>query len=329
MRIRLLLPFLLLVVLVAIAPAAVWAQPATAPAKAAPDAPAPTANAPPKGEAEFLVAPGGSAFEVPVHAGAVCILSFPGEKMESSALTSSADFEIMPWGDERSPDRDRVAVRATRKAEPATIALATKSGLIKINLTFRVVPENEDALIFVRFKAVTAEEAFQAKLDSELAKRLAPIQAELAAVKKTVDAEIRKRADQQIAERLLKRNEVTSLRSYERNNDSVIGRVERALLLGEDGYLFFSVQNRGDTPFRLAAVRVFAGGKAVNGPASLLSTAIAKDPTLIGVVAAGATARGVVVVHSADGVLTKALTVELAGPNERGTIKLTRGITLR
>jgi Protein of unknown function (DUF2381) len=301
----------------------------TATGTAEPSAPQPVTASKAKGEIEFLVAPGGSAFEVPVHAGAVCILSFPGEKMESSALTSSTDFEIMPWGDERSPDRDRVAVRATRKAEPATIALATKSGLIKINLTFRVVPENEDALIFVRFKAVSAEEAFQAKLDTELAKRLAPIQAELAAVKKAVDAEIRNRADHLIAERLLKRNEFTALRSYERNNDSVIGRVERSLLLGEDGYLFFTVQNRGDTPFRLAAVRVFAGGKAVNGPAILLSTAIAKDPTLIGVVAAGATARGVVVVHSADVVLTKALTVELAGPNERGTIRLSHGITLR
>jgi hypothetical protein len=306
---------------------AVGALPATGAAQ--PAAPQPVTASKAKGEIEFLVAPGGSAFEVPVHAGAVCILSFPGEKMESSALASSEDFEIMPWGDERSPDRDRVAVRATRKAEPATIALATKSGLIKINLTFRVVPENEDALIFVRFKAVSTEEAFQAKLDAELAKRLAPIQAELAAVKKAVDAEIRNRADRLIAERLLKRNEFTALRSYERNNDSVIGRVERALLLGEDGYVFFTVQNRGDTPFRLAAVRVFAGGKAVNGPASLLSTAIAKDPTLIGVVAAGATARGVVVVHSADAVLTKALTVELAGPNERGTIRLSHGITLR
>jgi hypothetical protein len=285
--------------------------------------------APAKGEAEFLVAPGGSAFEVPVHAGAVCILSFPGEKLESSALTSSVDFEIMPWGDERSPDRDRVAVRAMRKAAPATIALATKSGQIKINLTLRVVPDSENALILVRFRAVTAEEAFQAKLEAELTKRVAPLQAELEAAKKTVDAEIRARADQLIAERLLKRNELTSLRAAERNNDSVIGRVERAILLGEDGYLFFTIQNRSDTPFRLAEVRVLTDGKAVNGPASLLSSAVTKDPSVVGVVAPGSTARGVVVVRSADAVLTKSLTVELAGPKGRGTIRLSRGITLR
>jgi hypothetical protein len=162
------------------------ARPVTAATRAA-SAPAAPASVASEGEAGFLVALDGSAFEVPVLGGAVCILSFPGEKMESSAPASSEDFEIMPWGDERSPDRDRVAVRATGKAPTATSALAAKSGLIKINLTFLVVPEKNDALIFVWFKAVTAEEAFQAKLDAALAKRMAPVQGALAAVKRTVE----------------------------------------------------------------------------------------------------------------------------------------------
>lgn len=37
--------------------------------------------------------PQGGAFEVPVHAGKVCILSF-GEKLSSKALTGSGDYEV-------------------------------------------------------------------------------------------------------------------------------------------------------------------------------------------------------------------------------------------
>src|ERR1041385_3707835 len=55
---------------------------------------APTAAQPlAKSEAENLVPPGGAAFDIPIHAGEVCILSFPGEKLvDSTALISSADL---------------------------------------------------------------------------------------------------------------------------------------------------------------------------------------------------------------------------------------------
>jgi hypothetical protein len=39
----------------------------------------------PRSEAELLVPPQGGAFEIPVHAGMVCILSFP-EKLAQKAL---------------------------------------------------------------------------------------------------------------------------------------------------------------------------------------------------------------------------------------------------
>jgi hypothetical protein len=136
------------------------------------------AAAQPKGEAEHLVPPQGGAMEVPVHAGAVCILSFP-EKLAPQALTSSPDFETKMWGD------DGIAVRAARaKAAPATLALATIGGRIKVNVTLRVVPEADPALTMVRFKAASAAEAFEAQVRAGIEKRIAPIEARLKSARK-------------------------------------------------------------------------------------------------------------------------------------------------
>ncbi len=275
-----------------------------------------------KGESEYLVPPGGGAADIPVHAGEVCILSFP-ETLASSALSSSPDYEIKAWGPAA------VAVRANGKTPTATLALATVSGIIKINVTLRVVGPAQEALALVRFKPASSEEAFQSRLTAEMAKRMAPLEAELARSKKNLDEQIRDRADGLIAERLLQRNEITTLQAHERNNDNVIVHVERALLLGDDGYVFFQIENRSGGPFRLASVTVKADGKAMAGPARLHSTAIDKDPSIIGVVPAGASARGVVVVRSADQVLGRSLALELAGPEGKGAIRLTRGIALK
>lgn len=282
-----------------------------------------SADAQPKSEAEFLVPPQGGAFEVPLHPGAVCILSFP-EKLAPLALVSTSDFEIKAWGD------DGVAVRANRDKETsATLALATVSKQIKVNVTLRVVPKSTAALTLVRFKAASAEDAFEAQVAARVQAKLAPLEAQLARAKKDLDEQIRARADGLIAERLLTRNEAVALESHERNDDHVIVHVRRGHLLGDDGYLMFEIENRSRAAYRLASVRVFDGKRDVSGPARLASSAIDRDTSLVGVVAAGSTARGVVVVRSVNSVLGKPLALELSGPDGRGKIRLDRGIVLR
>jgi hypothetical protein len=277
-----------------------------------------------KVEAENLVPPGGAAFDVPVHAGEVCILSFPGERMAgSSALASSADFEIKAWGN------DGVAVRATGRTAAATLALATVSGAIKVNVRLHVVPAAQQSLTLVRFKAASAEEAFEARVTAEVAKRAAPLEAELARTKQAVDIQLRERADLLIAERLLKRTEILALNSHERNSDNVIAHVERAIMLGDDGYVFFDIENRGGAPFRLARAIVSLRDKALTGPARLFSSAIDKDPRVLGVVPAGTTAHGIVVVRGADQVRGASLEVELADTSGNRSIRLARGIVLK
>jgi hypothetical protein len=81
--------------------------------------------------------------------------------------------------------------------------------------------------------------------------------------------------------------------------------------------------------YRLASVRVLAGGRDVAGATRLASTTIDRDTALIGVVPAGTTARGIVTVRSVDAVLGRPLALELAMPGGKGAIRADRGIVLR
>lgn len=278
----------------------------------------------PASEAEHLVPPQGGAVEVPIHAGAVCILSFP-EKMSTKALVSTTDYEIKGWGDEG------VAVRAVKDAaKPATLALATASGSIKVNVTLRVVASKQPALTMVRFKAASSEEAFRAAVDAEVKKQTAAIADELAKTKAGIDKLIRERADSEMARRMIKRLETVKLVTHARNDDNVIVHVERAVFLGEDAYLMFQIENRSGAAYRLAKVDVTApGGKSHAGPASLASGAVDTDDSVIGVVAAGSRGQAVVVLRQVDEVLGKSLTLTVSGPDGRGSVKVARGIVLK
>ena len=273
-----------------------------------------------RSDTEVLVPPQGSAMELPLHAGTVCILSFP-ERLAPHVVASSADFEIRPWGD------DSIAVRTTNgQATPATVALATRSGRIKINVTLRVVPATEPALTLVRFKAASEAEAFDAQVKAGIAKGIEPLQQRLEQTQKDLDALIRRRAERLIAEQILRRSEVATLNGHARNDDHVILHVWRALLLGEDGYLAFEIQNRSSAPYRLASVRVLAGGRNVAGAAYLSTSPADRDPALIGVVAPGATVRGVVAIPLVQSLPRRPLALEIAMPNGRGVVLVNRGI---
>jgi len=251
------------------------------------------------------------------------MLSFP-EKLRSEAVTSSPDFEIKSWGD------DGVAVRAAHgKAPAATLALATVSGQIKVNVTLRVVPEAEPALTMVRFKAASAEEAFAAQVKAGIEQRVAPIEQRLERTQRSLDALIRQRAEEEIADRMLRRNEIVGLKAHARNSDHVIVHVQRGLLFGDDGFLVFEIENRSGAAYRLASARVLADGRDVAGAVRLASTAIAREPALIGVVAPGTTARGVVTVRAVGTVLNRPLVLELATPDGRGLLRADHGIVLR
>jgi hypothetical protein len=274
-----------------------------------------------RSEAEFLVPPQGGAFEVPVHAGEVCILSFP-DQLSSKALASSPDFEVKAWGD------DGVAVRAnSAAAKPTTLAVATASGDVKINVTLAVVAADQPSFTLVRFKAVSAEAAIAAQVKAAVEQRVRVREAELANVRQSLERQIRDGAEDLIADRLLERTEIIALGGHERNDDHVIVHVVRGMLLGEDGYLVVEIENRSKTTYRLGDIRVQLGDREIHGPTRLTSPTA--DRGVIGVVPPGTTGRGIVGIRSVDQVLGKNLVVTVSGPAGAKPIRLDRGIVIR
>jgi hypothetical protein len=298
---------------------------AIGPAGAQPVKPAGTATTETaRGEATVLVPPQGGTADVPVHATANLLLTFP-TPIAPRLLTSGRDWDIKEFV-------DGVAVRAlSEKAAPMTLALATKDGQIKVNITLRVVPPSADALTLVRFQAASAEDAFKAAVEAEVEQRTAPMRAELARANQALDAKVRERADAMVARRLLERLEETRLKAHERNDDNVIVHVTRAVFLGPDAYLFFDIENRSGSAYRLAKVSVLGPRKSNHaGPASVLSSAIDQpEAGVIGVVAAGSTGKAVVVLRQVDAVLGAPLALVIEQPEGRGKVVVDRGITLR
>jgi hypothetical protein len=285
--------------------------PLTPGAVASPSAAAAPATRP--GEAEYLVPPQGGAFEIGVHLGDVCILSFPS-RINTEVMTNTPDFrgklwEAKAWGD------DGIAIRAADSAaKRTTIAASTASGTVKVNVTMTVVAADKPALTLVRFRAVTEQEAFAAQLDAAVEARLAPLKADLDKTRRDLDAVIRDRADGIVVDRLFKRNEWFPMTIHERNDDHVIVHLRRGVVVGDDGYLVFEIENRSPAMFRLASVRVLFGAREFTGAARLNSPTATRDPKLIGVVPPGVTARGMVVVRAIDQLLGKNLSMVVAGP---------------
>jgi hypothetical protein len=273
------------------------------------------------GEAEFLVPPQGGAFEIPIHVGKVVILSFP-EKMAKQALTSSNAYDIKAWG------KDGVAVRAIfDDARPATLALSTEKGMVKVNVTLRVVGENHPALTLVRFKGASAEEAFTAAVQREVARQTIALTAELKKTRADIAAQSRDLADREILLRLLGRHQSISLHAIDRNDDNVIVRVTRGAIIGDDGYLFFEIENRSSSGYPLATVAVRDGTRDVAQAAVLAGGPRAGG--LLGLVPARGRSQGVVIVRDVGRLLTRPLVLQLSQPGGQGEVTLHRGIVLR
>jgi hypothetical protein len=274
-------------------------------------------------EAEHVVPAQGGAYDVPLHAGAVCILSFPDE-MAMKALTTSAEYDVRAWGD------DGVAVRALKdSSKPATLALATASGSVKVNVTLRVVPAAQPALTLIRFKAEATERAAAERLDAAVARRTAELGAEVQRLEAAVDTRARARAGERIAAQLLERHAEVALGAHARNDDHVIVHVRGGVLLGDDGYVLFELENRSGAPYRLATIEVRADGKRISGAAALTASSAAPEAGVIGVVAAGARRAGVVAIPEVDRVLGDKLRLTIAGPDGKGAIVVSSGLVLR
>lgn len=273
-------------------------------------------------EQEVFVPAGGGAFELPVRADSICILTFPGEQV-LSAVRSSERFEVNAWND------DSVAVRARPDASRATLAIATKSGAIKVNVSLRVVSEREPAFTLVRFRLVSAQRATEQRIAEEVERRVAELRAGLDAEARRLEQTIAERTEAAVVAAALIRAEVVSLRGHGRSDRHVVVHVERMLWLGEDAHVFFEIENRSSEPYRVAAVWVRHGDAVVSGEARLRSKALDQPAELLGVVRPESSMMGVVALRGSPRLRGKELVLEVADVAGHHKVRVMRGIVLQ
>lgn len=275
-----------------------------------------------KGEATVLVPPQGGTADVPVRFSSNVLLTFPSP-LAPRVVQSSPDWVVRDFA-------DSVVARAlTAAAQPTTIALATADGAIKVNITLRLVPESADALALVRFQTATAEEAFRAAVDAEVARRTTAATAALDRARRAIEARVRARAERLTAARLLARLDVQRVKAHARNADDVIVHGQRIVRLGDAAFLVFELENRSSTPYRLATIAVRdprgvdrAGAAAATGPDP-------GEPGVLATVPAGASGRAAVAIRQPAALIGAALTLRIAEPGGARPVTVDRGLAIQ
>ncbi|MCA9676873.1 MAG: DUF2381 family protein [Kofleriaceae bacterium] len=278
---------------------------------------APTASADEAAQSRTILVDEGGSYEVAVHPDYVTVFYFP-DKITKALASDPASYEVKAIG------ATSLAIRPLKPdAKPANLAIATES--IKVSVVLSIAKDRGKALTQVTFKRADLEAELQRRIDDEVARRTAELEAKVAELKRSMDAELPKVVEGVVADRVLQRRERRTLNAIERNDDNVIVRVTDALYLGEDGYLVFEIQNRDKTPYRLASAQVLLAGKDKAGLVRLTSSAAeTAGEGVIGVVPPRGRGTGVIVLRQIDALLGKSLTLVVTQPDGRGKIVVDR-----
>jgi hypothetical protein len=239
---------------------------------------------------EIVVEGSGGGYTITVSSQFVTILYFQGEKVTKALASDQKQFGVTYSGD------DAVVVRPSASAPLGLQAnLAVETTNLKINVVL-TVGQPEQAVSQVVFVRAEEKSRFERRVNEEVEKRVAPLRAEYERREKELEESVNAKAEAEIAERMLRRFETRSLEGVERTDDNVIFRVRRAVIVGDDVYVYFNVQNRNDKPFPLRAVVVTQEGREIAGRVVVELKATGKETEkLVGSVPPGRRGNGVVV----------------------------------
>ncbi len=270
-----------------------------------------------EGQSRTILVDEGGSYEVSVHPDFVTVFYFP-DKITKAIASDSTSYEVKSIGS------TSLAIRPLKtEAKPANLAIVTET--IKVSVVLKIATKSADALTQVTFKRADIEAEVEKRIAAAVEERTADLQEQIKTMKKQMDADLPKLADAVIAERVLARRELRSLKAVERNDDNVIVRVTSALYLGDDAYLVFEIQNRDKSPYRLASVAVTLDGKDHAGLVKFASTAAeTADEGVLGVVGSDSRGTGVVILHQSAQLVGKNLTVEVAQDSGRGKVTVDR-----
>lgn len=277
------------------------------------------------GATTVLVPPQGGTADVPVRFSSNVLLTFPSP-LAPRVVQSSSDWEVRDFAE------GVVARAVTANAQPTTLALATRDGVLKVNITLRLVPETAAGLTLVRFQSATAEEAFEAAVAAEVARRTGPIEAELARARAGLEETIRERVDRRIAAAVRSRLEVRRVKAHARNRANVIVHGQRVVRVGADAYLLAEIENRSDAAYRIAAVQVLDRSGTDRAAAAVLAGGDGGRATrdvetaVLGVVPAGASGFVTIVIRDVDALAGQAVRLVIAEPGGANRVTVERGL---
>lgn len=240
----------------------------------------------------FSVSASGASIEVPTNPAYVTTVTL----WEPISVTTKArgsldpkDYLVNPLG-----DRALVIQPLRTNAGPGNIVVPTKTG-IQVAIAVRVDADPKVACSIVSVERVTEGEAFKRRVDEEVAKRTAAVEAELAELRAELAERVSATIDQELATRAVARRELVRARYVDRNADELIVRVGEVLYLGDGAAVAFEIQNRRKGKITIAAVELTADHQDQAAAVAMQGGTIAGG---IGAVAANDVARGVVVVRS-------------------------------
>ncbi len=263
---------------------------------------------------DFLVPPSGGAFDVPVNPVFLTNLQFP-EKITSANTSALKDYRITRSND----DTAYTVIPINLNVQPANINIV--SGAMRVSVSIRVVKDPKDACAMVSFRATSEEEAFQRKVEEEVAKRTAKVEAELEAIKRDQAARVRDELDGVLADRAMARLEIQRLSAVDRSDEGVVVWVMRAVYLGNDLLINIEIENRARGAYRVADIELREGDKNRATSARLASGSAGG---LVGTVLPGAKVRGVVMVRDGAKLAGKDLTLVTRTPDGKGSVTVRR-----
>ncbi|ACY17516.1 hypothetical protein [Haliangium ochraceum] len=240
----------------------------------------------------------GGAFTVPVHPDVVTVLYFPAEVVMAYAAEESPGVAL---------DKQGTQVNLRPAADARRSALTIVCAAFRVGLLLERADAPGAAAVQVEFREREAEDAFAARVERELGRRLRArelmltrAERDLARLRGEFERTAESAAARRVAAGLLVRHHLAE-GGAEASGASVVLRMHRVLWIGRDAFVFASLENRGRAPCEVTRVALRARGVELDRAAAFAPPAAADARSgALGVVAPGASGRCVVAAMAAD-----------------------------
>lgn len=245
----------------------------------------------------------GGAYMVDVHADVLSVFHFPAEIQVAYSVQQPPTMVI-----------EKHARSITVQPLPGTKygSVNVQCGAFTVGLLLRVVDRPEDAAVQVNFRPLEFEREIARRTELEFARQWNEAQDELARERAALQRErtklaekgarlqalVREAAMQQVADEIRVRHRTVTMSGLSRQ-EYVQLRIERVVWLGPNAFVFFSIENRRATPYRLGRAVLRVGGMERFDALSFPQVEGADTHGMVGIVPPGARYTGVIALRDA------------------------------